>query len=197
MEVIQLDEDSDGEIDKLQSPGNVISIQSDQGSQIEEGLEILVETDTEEEVVCLDDTSTDSDNDDVGIAEDIKIDSRRRSTHSSQENQVLPILSASSIEKTDDNAVDLFDFEEACEENTFEVHDNLNEDLNTFDDYRSETVEELREIISSDEDEKNSNVGDVLSEKLLSSSDTQAVIITRDLGIGISRRGLICTNLRV
>ena len=170
MEVIQLDEDSDDEIDEIQK---VINIQSDQDSnRDEEALEILVGSDIDNEtVVFLDDTSTDNDDNsrDVEFEEEVHIES----SNSCQEYLDLP--STSNIEKTDDNAVDvdLFAFEEVVES-----PDNFDEGLNTFD-YQSETVDELREIVSSDEDD--TKFGDVLSEQLLSSTEPPGDI-TRHLG---------------
>ena len=175
MEVIQLDEDSDDEIDGIQK---AINIQSDQESnRDEEALEILVGSDIDNEtVVFLDDTSTDNDDNsrDVEFEEEVHIES----SNSCQEYLDLP--STSNIEKTDDNAVDvdLFDFEEVVES-----PDNFDEGLNTFD-YQSETVDELREIVSSDEDD--TKFGDVLSEQLLSSPEPPGDI-TRHLGRAMFR----------
>ena len=172
MEVIQLDEDSDDEIDEIQK---VINIQSDQDSnRDEEALEILVGSDIDNEtVVFLDDTSTDNDDNsrDVEFEEEVHIES----SNSCQEYSDLLSTSTCNIEKTDDNAVDvdLFAFEEVVES-----PDNFDEGLNTFD-YQSETVDELREIVSSDEDD--TKFGDVLSEQLLSSPEPPGDI-TRHLG---------------
>ena len=185
MEVIQLDEDSDDEIDKLESPKNIIRIESDDDSHIshkhEGTLEIYVESDNEEEVVCLEDTSSDrsdvncEDEDDNNAAEEppgSRPHSINKSSEAFKAKQDLPIY----IEKTDDdNAVDfdLFDFEE---QPAVVSPDNLNEDLNTFDDFQSETVDELQEIITSDEDTK---FGDILSQQLVASSSHD---ILQDLG---------------
>ena len=183
MEVIQLDEDSDDETDKHK---NIIRIESDDDSHIshkhEGTLEIYVESDNnEEEVVCLGDTSSDrsdinsEDKNDNNAAEELN-GSRPHSNNKSSEactaKQDLPIY----IEKTDDeNAVDfdLFDFEE---QPAVVSPDNLNEDLNSFDDFQSETVDELQEIITSDEDTK---FGDILSQQLVASSSHD---ILQDLG---------------
>ena len=183
MEVIQLDEDSDDEIDEIESPKNIIRIESDDDSHIshknEGTLEIYVESDNnEEEVVCLEDTSSErsvtEDEDDDNDSEELhgsRPVSINKSSEAYKANQDLP----SSIEKTDDdNAVDfdLFDFQEQPD---ICSPDNLNEDLNTFDDFKSETVDELREIITSDEDTK---FGDILSKQLVSSPHD----ILQDLG---------------
>ena len=119
--------------------------------------------------VCLADTSSErsvtEDEDDDNDSEELhgsRPVSINKSSEAYKANQDLP----SSIEKTDDdNAVDfdLFDFQEQPD---ICSPDNLNEDLNTFDDFKSETVDELREIITSDEDTK---FGDILSQQLLSS----------------------------
>ena len=181
MEVIQLDEDSDDEIDKSESSQNIIRIESDDDSlssnKNEEALEIYVDSDNneeeEEEVVCLEDTSSErsEDGDEDAAVPGSCPDSINKS---SENNQDLP----SYIEKTDDNAVDfdLFDFEE---QNALPQGspDNLNEDLNTFDDFESETVDELRDIITSDEDD--TKFGDILSQQLVASPPHD---IFRDLG---------------
>ena len=187
MEVIQLDEDSDDEIAKPESLQNVIRIESDDDSSVsshrnDEALEIYVESDNnEEEVVCLEDTSSDrSDDEDDNVAGEIH-GSRPHSTNKSSKafnaKQDLPSL----FEKTDDdNAVDfdLFDFEE---QTVLPIPlgspDNLNEDLNTLDDFRSETVDELREILPSDEED--TKFGDILSQQLVASSPED---IFHDLG---------------
>ena len=187
MEVIQLDEDSDDEITKPESAQNIIRIESDDDSlsshRNEETLEIYVESDNnEEEVVCLEDTSSDrsEDEDNNGAEEEIhgsRPDSINKSSEAFNAKQDLP----SYIEKTDDdNAVDfdLFDFEE---QTTLPLPlgspDNLNEDLNTFDDFKSETVDELREIVASDEED--TKFGDILSQQLVASSPHD---IFHDLG---------------
>ena len=173
MEVIQLDEDSDDEIDKSESSQKIIRIESDDDSlssnKNEEALEIYVDSDNneeeEEEVVCLEDTSSDrSEDGDEDAAVELPGSCPDSINKSSENNQDLP----SYIEKTDDNAVDfdLFDFEEqtALPQGS---PDNLNEDLNTFDDFESETVDELRDIITSDEDD--TKFGDILSQQLVAS----------------------------
>ena len=183
MEVIQLDEDSDDEIDKSESSQNIIRIESDDDSlsnnKNEETLEIYVDSDNneeeEEEVVCLEDTSSErSEDGDEDATVELPGSCPDSINKSSENNQDLP----SYIEKTDDNAVDfdLFDFEEqtALPQGS---PDNLNEDLNTFDDFESETVDELRDIITSDEDD--TKFGDILSQQLVASPPHD---IFRDLG---------------
>ena len=168
MEVIQLDENSDDEIDKPESPKTIIRIVQDL---------IYVDSDNnDEEVVCLEDTSSDkSEDEDDNVSEEPLAHGSDSRNNCSEATQDLPRY----IEKSDDdNAVDfdLFDFEEQTAL-ALGSPDNLNEDFNTFEDFESETVDELREIITSDEDD--TKFGDVLSQQLVASPPQD---IFHDLG---------------
>ena len=181
MEVIQLDENSDDEIDKPESAKTIIRIESDDDSASvsSHDIEIYVDSDNnDDEVVCLEDTSSDrSDDEDDNVSEEPLAHGSDSRNKCSEANQDLPRY----IEKSDDdNAVDfdLFDFEE---QTVLPIPlgspDNLNEDLNTLDDFRSETVDELREIVPSDEED--TRFGDILSQQLVASSPED---IFHDLG---------------